>query len=61
LSSYKEAKHEVVESFTWQYLKKMLRHTGGNVSEAARISGIGRVSLQKILRRIGMDADEFRR
>ena len=61
LSPYKDAKHEVVESFTRQYLKEMLRHTGGNISETARISGLGRVSLQKILRRIGMDADDFRR
>ena len=59
-SPYKEAKHDVVESFTYQYMKEMLQLTGGNISEAARISGIGRVALQKLLRRIRLDADEFR-
>ncbi len=60
-SPYKEAKHEVVENFTRQYLGDLLRSTGGNISETARVSGIGRVSLQKILRRIDLDADQFRR
>ncbi len=59
--SYTEAKQEFLESFTRQYMKDMLKHTGGNVSEAARLSGIGRVSLQKLLRRISLDAGEFRR
>ena len=59
-SPYKDAKHELVESFTHQYMKEMLQLTGGNISETARISGIGRVSLQKLLRRIHLDADEFR-
>lgn len=60
LSPYKEAKRELVESFTCRYMKEMLQATGGNISEAARISGIGRVALQKLLRRIHLDADEFR-
>ena len=59
-SPYKEAKQDVVESFTYHYMKEMLQLTGGNISEAARISGIGRVALQKLLRRIRLDADEFR-
>ncbi len=59
-SPYKEAKHELVENFTRQYLCDMLKSTGGNVSETARLSGLGRVSLQKILRRIGIEAEEFR-
>ena len=59
-SPYKDAKHELVESFTHQYMKEMLQLTGGNISETARISGIGRVSLQKLLRLIHLDADEFR-
>ncbi len=61
LSPYKDAKREVVENFTRQYLGDLLRSTGGNISETARVSGIGRVSLQKILRRIDLDAEVFRR
>jgi transcriptional regulator of acetoin/glycerol metabolism len=38
-----------------------LQKTEGNISEAARISGLERVSLQKIIRRIGVNAEEFRK
>jgi ActR/RegA family two-component response regulator len=41
-------------------MKEMLQLTDGNISETARLSGIGRVALQKILRRIRLDADVFR-
>ena len=50
----------MLDSFTKRYVEQVLEMTGGNISEAARISGIERVSLQKILRRVGAsgrDAD----
>jgi len=50
---YKEAKAHVLEAFTRRYVEQILETTGGNISEAARISGIERVSLQKIIRRVG--------
>lgn len=53
LAPYKEAKAHVLEGFTRRYVEQVLEQSGGNVSEAARISGIERVSLQKILRRLG--------
>lgn len=53
LAPYKEAKAHVLESFTRRYVEQVLETTHGNISEAARISGIERVSLQKILRRMG--------
>ncbi|MHC1753015.1 sigma-54-dependent transcriptional regulator [Humidesulfovibrio sp.] len=52
LAPYKQAKAHVVDEFTKRYLKQVLERTGGNVSEAARISGIERVSLQKIIKRM---------
>lgn len=58
--SYKEAKERFLEDFTRTYVQRLLEETGGNISQAARISGLERVSLQKIVRRIGLDADEFR-
>ncbi|MGE4299317.1 MAG: sigma-54-dependent transcriptional regulator [Desulfovibrionaceae bacterium] len=61
LSPYKQAKNKVVEAFTRTYAHTLLAQTHGNVSEAARISGLERVSLQKILKRFGIDAEEFRR
>lgn len=52
---YKDAKADVVERFTERYLRTLLETTGGNVSEAARISGLSRVSIQKMLSRYGID------
>jgi DNA-binding NtrC family response regulator len=58
---FKEAKASVVDEFTGSYVREMLRRTGGNISEAARLSGLERVSLQKIIKRLGIDAERFRR
>jgi DNA-binding NtrC family response regulator len=57
---YKEAKARCLEEFTRSYLAKVLRQARGNVSEAARRSGIERQSLQKILRRYGIRARDYR-
>ncbi len=58
--SYKAAKEEVVSTFTRKYVRKLLDTTRGNVSEAARIAGLSRVALQKILARLGEDAADYR-
>ena len=58
--SYKEAKNMLVQSFTRQYVTDLLQRKRGNVSEAARHSGLERVSLQKILRRLDIDPANFR-
>jgi transcriptional regulator of acetoin/glycerol metabolism len=55
-----EAKARVMDGFTRAYVEELLRKTGGNISEAARKSGLERVSLQKILRRLAIDAADFR-
>jgi DNA-binding NtrC family response regulator len=57
---YLEAKARVVDAFTRRYVERLLSQTRGNVSEAARLSGLERVSLQKILRRLGIVAEGFR-
>jgi transcriptional regulator of acetoin/glycerol metabolism len=57
---YKEAKERVIESFTRAYVRELLEATDGNVSESARISGLSRVALQKILRRLDMDPEQYR-
>jgi DNA-binding NtrC family response regulator len=57
---YLEAKAQVVDAFTRRYVERLLKQTRGNVSEAARVSGLERVSLQKILKRLGIAADAFR-
>jgi transcriptional regulator of acetoin/glycerol metabolism len=57
---YKEAKGQIVDQFTAAYIRSLLQATGGNVSEAARQSGLSRVALQKIMARMEIDALEFK-
>ncbi len=57
---YQDAKNRAVEAFTRTYVDKLLTRTRGNISEAARLSGLERVSLQKILKRLGIEAREFK-
>jgi DNA-binding NtrC family response regulator len=60
LPPYKEAKNRFVGEFTRSYIGSLLTTTKGNISEAARVSGLERVSLQKILHRLGMNAQRYR-
>lgn len=60
LRPYKDAKAEVVDTFTISYAKDLLTTAKGNVSEAARISGLSRVALQKIMTKFGIDAKAFK-
>jgi len=57
---YKDAKELVLDDFTRRYIHGLLRETKGNISEAARVSGLSRVALQKILLRLGTSAATFR-
>lgn len=60
LMPYKDAKNELLEVFTEKYLRQLLQTTGGNVSEAARLSGLSRVSIQKMLLRYDINAAAIR-
>ena len=51
---YADQKEDVVQAFTKAYLERLLAHTGGNQSEAARISGIERSYLGKLVTRLGL-------
>jgi len=57
---YKLAKDSCLDSFTRQYVHTLLTKTGGNISQAARMSQLTRAALQKILRRYEIDGDMFR-
>ncbi len=57
---YKQAKARVVDQFTLAYVRDLLQATGGNISEAARQSGLSRVALQKIIARLDISPDRFR-
>jgi DNA-binding NtrC family response regulator len=60
LPPYKDAKSKILDDFTRTYVRQLLAMTEGNISQAARISGLERVSLQKILRRLDIDAERYR-
>ncbi len=57
---YREAKERVIERFTRRYILDLFERTGGNVTKSAELSGLGRPSLQKIMRRLGIDAAPYR-
>lgn len=57
---YKEAKESCLDSFTRQYVYKLLKQCNGNISQAARFSHLTRAALQKILRRYDIDGKQFR-
>lgn len=57
---YQELKERAVEAFTRDYLNQLFHRTKGNVSAAAQIGGMKRQSLQKIIKRYGLDVDSYR-
>jgi DNA-binding NtrC family response regulator len=58
---YKALKDSAIENFTRQYLYRLLKHTKGNVTLSAEISGIKRQSLQKIIKRYAVAVENFRK
>lgn len=42
------------------HIQRVLEHHGGNISQAARTLGIYRSSLQRKMRKLGVDPLEFR-
>lgn len=45
---------------TNEYIQRLLKETEGNVSKGAEISGLSRTALQKIIRKFGINAADFR-
>jgi DNA-binding NtrC family response regulator len=60
IESYNQAKERLIQQFTFTYVTNLLAKTGGNVSRSAALSGLGRASLQKIMRRLGIKSDSYR-
>ncbi len=57
---YKEAKAAVMDEFSKNYVTDLLQNCAGNISEAARISGLSRMALQKIITRLEIDIENIR-
>ena len=51
---YKLAKETILESFEREYFTALLKRSNGNISEAARISGMHRKNLFVKLRNLGL-------
>ena len=51
---YRKAKSHLLDLFDESYLRKLLVQHGGNVSKAARAAGIDRMTVHKMLSRLGM-------
>ena len=57
---YKEAKESNLQTFNAAYIGHMLTRSKGNVTQAAKASGMERQALQQIMRRYGITAEPYR-
>ncbi len=58
---YREAKETVLRRFNDMYIGRLLSETGGNVTRAAAKCGLERQSLQQVMRRYDIIADDYRK
>jgi len=58
---YREAKEKTLQRFTTAYLTQALKRSGGNVSAAARQSGIDRQAFQRLMRKYHIISEDFRK
>jgi two-component system, NtrC family, response regulator GlrR len=52
--TYADQKNEIVQRFTRAYLDRLMHKTAGNQSEAARLSGLERSYLGKLIAKLGL-------
>jgi len=58
---FREAKEKVIDHFERVYLTKTLTRVNGNISRAARRTGLQRQALQRLLRKHGLKGRDFRK
>jgi DNA-binding NtrC family response regulator len=54
--SFKDAKEQILESFERKYIASVLKRCGGNISRAARESGLHRKSIERLVKKYNLDA-----
>lgn len=59
--SYKEAKEKTMQRFTTAYLTQALQKNSGNVSSAAKKSGVERQAFQRLMRKYSIISGNFRK
>jgi len=56
---YHEARERVLARFERDYLGWVLQHAGGNMSEAARVAGVDRTTLYRLMGKHGLEKEEL--
>ena len=59
LGTYEEAKQAALEVFQRRFLQRVLERTRGNVTQAADLCGLTRVAMQKLMRKLQLDREDF--
>lgn len=54
---YHSAREQVLSAFEVQYLSRVVQSTGGNISDAARIAGVDRTTLYRLMDKHGVRRD----
>ena len=54
--SFKDAKEQLLENFEREYISSVLRRCEGNISRAARESGLHRKSIERLVKKYQLDA-----
>ena len=57
---YARSKQRIVEEFQRQFVHRALEGAKGNISRAATACGLTRVALQRIMRQLGIEREDFR-
>ncbi len=57
--TYHSAKDQLVAHFEKEYLARLVQRAGGNMSRAARLAGIDRTTLYRLMDKHGFKRDEF--
>ncbi len=58
---YEDAKGRITHQWQEEFFSQRLTETEGNVSEAAKLSGLPRPSFQRIMKALGFDPEDFRK
>ena len=54
--SFKDAKEQLLETFEREYISQVLKRCEGNISRAARESGLHRKSIERLVKKYQLDA-----
>ena len=59
--SYQGRRQRIIHDFETEYVQQQLTRSRGNVAEAARLSGLDRKGFWRVMKRVGISPEDFRR